>query len=161
IYERLGKMADASEIYVPHVGLKDGILLDLANQHAVHDADSLLDLQAQQAALALGRKYQFDEAHARQVAQLAVSIFDQTRSLHGLGGDARRMLRAASLLHEIGCFVSQAGHHRHSMYLIAASGLLGFSPDELQVVANVARYHRKAPPKPEHEWFHRLSKLDR
>lgn len=161
IYERLGKMANVSEIHVPHVGLKDGILLDLANHHATRDADALLDAQAQQAAISLGRKYQFDEAHARHVTMLALSIFDQTRSLHELGADSRRILRAATLLHEIGGFVNQAGHHRHSLYLIAASGLLGFSPEELLVVANVARYHRKAAPKPEHEWFQQLSKPDR
>lgn len=161
IYERLGKLAGANEIVVPNVGVKDGILLDLAGCLSPESFAASLERQVETAALALGRKYQFDEPHARRVAELCLSLFDQTIELHGLGADSRRILHAAALLHEIGSFVAQSGHHRHSMYLISSSGLLGFSPEEIEVVANVARYHRKSPPKPEHERFQRLGKSDR
>lgn len=161
IYERLGKLAEATEIVVPHVGVKDGLLLDLAAELGPVRSTALLDRQTDAAVIALGRKYQFEEAHARHVANLAMTLFDQTQELHGLGADSRRVLRAAALLHEIGAFVANSGHHRHSLYLIMASGLLGFSPAEVAVIANVARYHRKSPPRPEHEAFHALPKSDR
>ncbi|MFO0949042.1 MAG: Ppx/GppA phosphatase family protein [Planctomycetota bacterium] len=161
VYERLGKLLGAAEIVVPGVGVKDGILYDLAGELVPEAAEVRHDRQVEEAAIMLGRKYLFDEAHGRHVALLAISIFDQTRSLHGLDRQSRRILLAAGILHEIGSFVSRSGHHRHSMYLISASGLLGFSPEEIDVVANVARYHRKSPPKPEHEAFQKLSKANR
>lgn len=161
IYERLGQLLQAQAIVVPHVGVKDGILLDLANDQNPGDLETLLDRQLEEAALSLGRKYQFDEAHAQRVARLALSLFDQTNALHGLDRSSRRILLAAALLHEIGSFISQAGHHRHSYYLIAASSLPGLDAAEIELVANVARYHRKSVPKPDHEAYQRLSKPDR
>lgn len=164
VYERLGQLLGVKEIVVPHVGVKDGILFDLASEMIPETAETRHDRQVEEAAIILGRKYRFDEAHARHVAMLALALFDQTKELHGLDRQSRRILLAAAILHEIGSFVSRTGHHRHSMYLIAASGpssLVGFSPEEIEVVANVARYHRKSPPKPEHESFQKLSKSDR
>jgi exopolyphosphatase/guanosine-5'-triphosphate,3'-diphosphate pyrophosphatase len=164
VYERLGHLIGVREIVVPNVGVKDGILHDLASEMVPEAAQTRHDRQVEQAALILGRKYHFDEAHGRHVAMLALSLFDQLRSLHGLDRQSRRILHAAAILHEIGSYVSNSGHHRHSMYLIAASGpsaLVGFSPEEIDVIANVARYHRKAPPKPEHEAYQRLAKTDR
>ena len=161
VYERLGKLAGMTEIIVPRVGVRDGILLDIVREARYHGDDSRLDLQIEEAAIAIGRKYRFDEDHARCVTRLALSIFDQTIDLHGLGPAQRRMLHAASLLHEIGAFVSRASHHKHSLYLIQNSPLVGFQPNEIQVVANVARYHRKSPPKPSHLSFQALSKGDR
>jgi exopolyphosphatase/guanosine-5'-triphosphate,3'-diphosphate pyrophosphatase len=161
IYSRLGALTSASEMVVPHVGVREGILLDLATEAIPGGGEIRLDRQAFQAALALGRKYAFDEAHGRHVSKLAVSLFDQLESVHGLGPDSRRVLRVAALLHDVGSFVSPSGHHKHSLYILANSGLLGFSPEEVPVVANVARYHRKGAPSADHEMFHRLSKPDR
>jgi exopolyphosphatase/guanosine-5'-triphosphate,3'-diphosphate pyrophosphatase len=161
VYERLGKLAGMNEIIVPRVGVRDGILLDIVREARYHGDDRRLDLQIEEAAITTGRKYRFDEEHARCVARLAISIFDQTIDLHGLGPAERRLLHAASLLHEIGTFVSRASHHKHSLYLIQNSSLVGFQPNEIQIVANVARYHRKSPPKPSHLAFQSLSKSDR
>jgi exopolyphosphatase / guanosine-5'-triphosphate,3'-diphosphate pyrophosphatase len=161
IYARLGMLVRAPEMVVPRVGVREGILLDMAKEAVPGGGEVRLDPQAFQAALALGRKYAFDEIHGRQVSMLAVSLFDQTEDLHKLGPESRRILRVASLLHDVGSFVSPSGHHKHSQYILASSGLPGFSPEEVQVVANVARYHRKGPPRPDHEGYQRLSKGDR
>lgn len=162
IYERLGKLIGAAEIVVPHVGVKEGLLLDVVEQlrHASADEDRR-DHQVVQASIAIGRKYQFDEAHALHVAKLSLSVFDQTVSLHGLGPDSRRILHAAALLHEIGSFISRSEHHKHSLYLITHSEIAGLDANETLIAANVARYHRKSGPKPEHEMFQQLSKPDR
>ena len=134
-------------------------LVDRLTRHRDHQ-----DRQAREVvtgAVNLGRKYLFDEEHARHVAALALAIFDQTRSLHGLEDHDRKILHAAALLHDIGQFVSYKGHHKHSLYLITHSELPNFTSSEMMLVANVARYHRKSHPKPEHADFVRLSETDR
>jgi exopolyphosphatase/guanosine-5'-triphosphate,3'-diphosphate pyrophosphatase len=77
-----------------------------------------------------------------------------------MGFQEREYLEAAALLHEIGLFVSHAQHHRHSYYLIRNSELLGFTENEKEIIANVARYHRKSHPKIKHEGFRRLNAED-
>lgn len=101
-------------------------------------------------AVALGRRCQFDEAHARHVARLSLSLFDQLGPLHELGAADRRILLGGALLHDIGKFVADRKHHKHSFYLIAHSELPGFAPREVLLVALVARYHRRALPRKSH-----------
>ena len=103
-----------------------------------------------------GRRYDFDEAHGVHVGKLAVSIFDQLTGRHELGEDDRRILVAGSVLHDIGVFVSYKKHHKHSLYILQHSEIADFSPRELLMVANVARYHRKGPPEDFHEDYMRL-----
>jgi exopolyphosphatase/guanosine-5'-triphosphate,3'-diphosphate pyrophosphatase len=95
------------------------------------------------------------------VSKLALRLFDQLRSLHGLGAADRRILQAAALLHDIGQFVSFKGHHKHSQYLISNTELPNFSDHEMQLVAGVARYHRKAHPADHHPHFMALDEKDR
>jgi exopolyphosphatase/guanosine-5'-triphosphate,3'-diphosphate pyrophosphatase len=94
-------------------------------------------------------------AHCRQVRDLAVSLFDQLEPLHHLGSGERAILNAAALLHDIGWSVSGSKHHKISYTLIKENEakLIGFTPQQIEVIANVARYHRKSPPLVEHEAF--------
>jgi len=87
------------------------------------------------------------------VAALSVRLFDSLAKLHGLGPAHRLLLQVASLLHEVGSFVSTRAHHKRSYYLIVNSEVFGLSKEERQVVANVARYHRRSPPKPTHTGY--------
>jgi exopolyphosphatase / guanosine-5'-triphosphate,3'-diphosphate pyrophosphatase len=84
------------------------------------------------------------------VTALALSLFDQTTALHGLGPAERELLEAAGLLHDVGYAVAQSAHHKHSLYLIRNADLDGWTARELLLVANVARYHRKALPSARH-----------
>jgi exopolyphosphatase/guanosine-5'-triphosphate,3'-diphosphate pyrophosphatase len=102
-----------------------------------------------------------DPEHSIHVARLVLELFDETASLHGLGDDAREYLEAAALLCNIGLFVSHAGHHRHSYYLIRNSEhLTGFTDREIELIALIARYHRKGPPRAAHPEFAALPKGD-
>lgn len=114
-----------------------------------------------QEVIALGRRFLFDERHALKVAQLSVSLFDQTTGLHGLSADDRLLLAAAGMLHDVGMFISCDRHHKHSMYLIRESEIPGFSPRQIQIIAQIARYHRKSEPSYDHGPFSRLSRSDK
>lgn len=160
VVEKLIRAAGVRRVQTPHVGLKEGLLLEMASQRAA-EPPVLHRKEAVESALRLGRKYAFDEAHARQVTDLALSLFDQTRRLHRLGDGDRLLLEVSGLLHDIGQFISLSSHHKHSYYLIRSSRLAGLDEDAVSVVAHVARYHRKSPPKMKHETYRSLSPLQR
>ncbi|HVN32806.1 MAG TPA: Ppx/GppA phosphatase family protein [Thermoanaerobaculaceae bacterium] len=152
VYRRLCHLSGCGEITVPFVGLREGVMLDLVEEALAYGARrARREQETLTAAVALGRHYAFDEAHSVHVARLAVSLFDQLESLHGLGETERRILLSAAVLHDIGQFVSFKRHHKHSFYLVANSELPGLSEREMLLVANVARYHRKGEPSASHE----------
>jgi exopolyphosphatase/guanosine-5'-triphosphate,3'-diphosphate pyrophosphatase len=161
VYERIALMVGSEEIVVPDVGVKEGLLLDVVDdltEHGAHERN--LEHEVQEGALATGRRFGFDETHARQVAGLAISLFDQLQEEHELGEAERRVLLAGALLHDVGQFISYRRHHRHSHYLISNSELPGFTPGQIELVALVARYHRRAEPKDAHPEYAALPRDD-
>ena len=108
-----------------------------------------------------GLKYSYDEHHAHTVSRLALDLFDKTKKLHRLGDDNKLLLMAAAQLHDIGQFVSYGSHHKHSYYLIKSSQLIGLNPDQVELIANICRYHRKAMPKLTHESYRLLPPRER
>jgi exopolyphosphatase/guanosine-5'-triphosphate,3'-diphosphate pyrophosphatase len=162
VYERLAEIAEVTEIQVPHVGVKEGILYDLVNRLVrQRDHEDRQEREIISSTITVGRKYHFDCDHAMQVSKLALRLFDQLRSLHGLRAADRRILHAAAMLHDIGQFVSFKGHHKHSLYLISHTELPSFSHHDMAMVANVARYHRKAHPREHHHFFMALDEHER
>lgn len=105
------------------------------------------------AAIELARRYQSDLAHAIQDERLAGILFDQLEPLHQLTPRDRLLLQTAAILHDTGLYFGSAGHHRRALQLILKSNLPGLSGVEKAIVANVARYHRKAPPSLSHSDF--------
>jgi len=157
VYERVASLAGAQELLVPGVGVKEGLVLDLVDElwhHAEHSDRREQEIRA--AAITLGRRFQFDEAHGLQVAKLCLALFDQLRAVHGLGEKERNLLLAGAILHDIGQFVSYGRHHRHSMYLIENSELPELSPRDIHLIALLARYHRRAEPRAGHPEFDEL-----
>ena len=160
ILQEIIKVAGIDQIEIPKVGLKDGLMIDMGNElygeqkHANRDQVILSALQ-------IGRKYSFDEQHGTSVARYAVQLFDQTKNLHNLTLEHRLLLEVAAMLHDIGSFISMTAHHKHTQYLLMATPVIGLSRSQMDVVANVARYHRKSFPKLQHEAFRLLSSKDR
>ena len=107
--------------------------------------------------LLLSRRYQYPKVHSHHTAKLALSLFDQTQSIHGMGETEREWLDYASLLHDIGHHIQESQHHKHTYYLITHADLPGFSSEEIAIVANVARYHRRGLPKVKHRGFKLLN----
>jgi len=143
IMEELG----LEEINVSHRELRDGLLVDYLSNFS-----GFRDLQRtpmrDRSVLHLGRSCNFDEKHSEEVSSLALQLFDSAKriGLHSLGHDERELLRYASTLHDVGDFLSFNDHHLHSHYIICNAELLGFEPKEIQIMANIARFHRKKLP---------------
>lgn len=105
------------------------------------------------AAHRLMREQDPEPSHAEQVCRTSLSLFDQTKEIHGLGAEERRLLEAGALLHDIGYAKGAAGHHKASRDAILVARLEGFTAVELRIIACLARYHRKADPKPSHKVY--------
>jgi exopolyphosphatase/guanosine-5'-triphosphate,3'-diphosphate pyrophosphatase len=159
VYRAIVQQTGAAFIVVPDVSLRDGLLLDLAGASAANPADFAPHVLA--SAAALGARYKFDAAHAAAVARLSMRLFDLLAAEHALPARDRLLLEVAALLHDIGLFVSLRGHHKHSMYLLQASEIFGLSRDDMQVVGNIARYHRRGLPQKSHPEFMRLDRDER
>jgi exopolyphosphatase/guanosine-5'-triphosphate,3'-diphosphate pyrophosphatase len=144
VYEQLCAQTGFDVIHVPQVGLKDGVIIDLVDDYARHEPH--VERQEQivlNGAIALGRRFRFDAAHARHVVRLALSMFDQLQDLHRLPRRDRRVLIAGAALHDVGLFINYRKHHKHSFYIVSQSELPGLTPDEILMAANIARYHRE------------------
>ena len=105
----------------------------------------------------LARRYQYPKVHSHHTAKLALSLFDQTQSIHGMGEVEREWLEYTALLHDIGHHIQENQHHKHTYYLITHADLPGFSLDEIRIIANVSRYHRRSLPKARHQGFKLLN----
>lgn len=138
--------------------LREGVIVDWMLTHGL--IENRLRFQGsvrQRSVLKIAQKYQVNREYSDRVAKLALSLFDQTKGhLHNNNDDARELLWAAAILHNCGLFVSHSAYHKHSYYLIRNGELLGFAEMEVEVIANIARYHRRNAPKKKHESYSNL-----
>src|SRR5204863_4121689 len=126
VLQKIVQQAGVGEVVIPGIGLKDGVLLDLVSQ--LRDREKrLYREQVIESARRLGKKYFFDEKHANTVAKLATQIFDQIKPFHELDDEARLILEVAALLHDIGHYIGAANHHKHTLYLLQSSPLIGLT----------------------------------
>jgi len=142
------KELSLDSITITSRGLQDGLLND--NLSRMDDFPLLDELSPRQrSALQLGRSSGINEVHARTVTSLVLELFDSAREtgLHPRGDHERELLEYATILHDIGSFISYTNHHAHSYYLIRNSELLGFNQKEVTIMANIARFHRKKAPR--------------
>ena len=144
-------------IFVSRRGLRDGLMVDLLQRHYADSGPWHPDADRAESLDQISQKYLFDARHAHHVSQLALNLFYQLHDLHRLPEKYASMLNAAALVHDIGLFIAGPKHHKHSYYLIKSSGMKSFNKLDLEVVANIARYHRKAHPSPKHLGFSQLS----
>ena len=148
------------EMTVSEWALREGMVLEAIGRHDVVEWSGDPAPMRLASVEGLARRCGWDEAHGRQVAGLACDLVDHTLPLHRLTVADRELLEYAALLHDIGEHVSNIGHHKHTAYLIQHGRLRGFSPEEVLVLASLARYHRNGDPKPAHEPFGSLNAAD-
>jgi exopolyphosphatase/guanosine-5'-triphosphate,3'-diphosphate pyrophosphatase len=142
-------------MYYLAAGVRDGVIADLANRGVGHE---LTHLSADQRRVVeeMSRRFGVPLKHARKVAALAMDIFDALRPLHRLPPNSGKLLEAAGYLHDLGHYISDTGHHKHSAYLVANSDMPGFTDEERHRIALLCRYHRKAMPTQRHTAFENL-----
>ncbi len=117
--------------------------------------------EVMQAAGEIGVRYKTDRKHAAHVAAFAQQLFRELQPLHGLEPRYELVLRVAAVLHEVGMFVSPREHHKHSLYILLHTEIFGLSTSERELVALLARYHRRYNPEPNHPHFSDLSREER
>ena len=160
VLEQVMHELDLPELVVSDFALREGVLLDAWQRQRGGGLHHLSDLR-RRSVEALAGAMDEDPAHSRQVAALALQLFDGTRGRHGLDDQARELLEAAALLCNVGLFLSHSGHHKHSYYVIRNTDRLpGFTDHEVELIALVARYHRKSEPKSKHAEFAGLDEAD-
>jgi exopolyphosphatase/guanosine-5'-triphosphate,3'-diphosphate pyrophosphatase len=158
ILEQAMTRLNIRELTISDYALREGILLDYYQKQFDIERYHHLSRLRYESVMNLCDTCQIDKRHAEHVRTLAVQIFDELKEagLHTLGESDRELLEAASLLHDVGYHISSDQHHKHSYYIIRNSPLLGFTNDEEELIANIARYHRKSHPKAKHENFQRV-----
>lgn len=158
IVRRLG----ADEITLCDMSLREGIVLDYVARHRkeIAHAERYPDVR-RRSVIELAERCNYIPEHAQRIASLALSLFDATRGIHALTDRERAWLEYAALLHDIGVHISYERHHKHSYYLIRNGDLRGFDPQDIVMIALIARYHRRAVPERGHEGFEDLTKKRR
>src|SRR5512138_1808728 len=160
VLHMVAREAHVRRIDIPGVGLKDGLLLEMADRMKVGPHPPRRE-QVWESAMQLCRKFGVDLTHATLTARLAAQLFDQSRSLHKLTEEERLLLEVAALLHDIGHFIGTLDHDQHAYYILQANPLIGLNERQNEIVANLVRYHRKASPASEDGSFRALPQRER
>jgi exopolyphosphatase/guanosine-5'-triphosphate,3'-diphosphate pyrophosphatase len=153
----LGRYLGIRSFLVPGVGVREGLLQELAREvfsrrerHRYSPEDRQLLLAVRRFA----RRLEPDERHAEQVRQLSLALFDQLQPVHHLGSESRVLLEAGALLHDVGHAVNHRGHHRHGEYLVLHGDIPGLEGWRREAIAGLVRYHnRKTAPVSHHGRF--------
>ncbi len=157
VYQTILRTCKPKRLLACQSSMRDGLLLDMARM-VTGQEDNTLTYCIVQSALTIAEKYQADISHALNVEELSLILFDQLKTDLGLHQRHRLLLRLAAILHEVGKFVSNRAHHKHSYYLITNSELFGINRDDLTNIALIARYHRRSCPKPAHTEYSILAR---
>ncbi|MDR2730488.1 MAG: HD domain-containing protein [Treponema sp.] len=150
----------AANMAVPVVTIREGYLIDLASEV---DSGFQEEFYSQIIASAknLGRKFHYDEAHSNHVVKYSLELFDALVKEHGMNRRHRVMLETAAILHDAGTYIKSSGHNKHGHYIVAHSEIFGLYQDELNIIANVIRYHRGDPPSESDLEYMTLQREDR
>ncbi|MDZ7680058.1 MAG: Ppx/GppA phosphatase family protein [Acidimicrobiales bacterium] len=160
VLEQVAAAMGVESLLVSNFALREGVLLDRLHQVRGSSLHHLSDLR--RTSVLHVAALDPDREHSEHLTELALGLFDETRDLHGLDDHHRELLEAAGLLHNVGLFINHSAHHKHSYYVIRNSEqLLGFTDHEIELIALIARYHRKSAPKPKHPEWAGLDDADR
>jgi exopolyphosphatase/guanosine-5'-triphosphate,3'-diphosphate pyrophosphatase len=158
ILQEVMTLLGSESVTVCERSLREGVIVDWMLAHGlIEDKLRYQSSVRERNVLKLANKYHINLEYSDRVAKFAESLFDQTQgTLHHWGADERQLLWAAAILHNCGHYISHSSHHKHSYYLIRNGELLGYTETEIEIIANLARYHRKSPPKKKHESYQNL-----
>lgn len=155
VLARMLRAFGAKSVYYSVAGVRDGIIADLAARR-VGAQLARLDKEQRRIVEAMARRFGVDVRHARKTAELAGTLFDELKPLHTLPAECGKLLEAAAYLVDIGHFVSDMGHHKHSQYLVANADLQAFTAEERGIISHLCRFHRKSMPSARHVQYQNL-----
>ncbi|NLT50990.1 MAG: Ppx/GppA family phosphatase [Ignavibacteria bacterium] len=153
IFEQL----NIKEITISGYALREGIIIDSLYKYHSNEVKPKLNKIRLESVKRLAKNCHYEKKHSDHIAFLSLRLFDQLQNFHKLDNDCREYLEAAAILHDIGFYISHNQHHKHSYYIIRNSELLGFTNNEIEIIANIARYHRKSHPKESHSAYNSLN----
>ena len=160
VLEGVFAAAGIKELVLSDYALREGVLLDTTHRLRGGTLHSLRDV-SRRGVEHLANAMDEDPGHSAHVAHLALELFDATADLHGLGDEARDHLEAGALLANVGLAVSHSKHHKHAYYVIRNTDrLVGLTDSEIELIAQIARYHRKSSPRSGHPEFAALNRRD-
>jgi exopolyphosphatase / guanosine-5'-triphosphate,3'-diphosphate pyrophosphatase len=151
-----------NKVKISSQALREGIILRYLKKE-LNDLRELeiADDPRRRSVMELVHRCDWHESHSRHVAKLALRIFDYFRDALALTDTDRELLEYAAYMHDIGYHISHRKHHKHALYIIRNADLKGFRENEIEILANVARYHRRSIPKMRHPYYKQLDKQDK
>ncbi len=160
-YSRILELFGFQKIFIPDISLRDAIIKNrlYCNDYPEYFTNKMRQIKMN--AKKIGEMLNFDEKHALKVSKLAIDIFNDTKEMHKMGNDDEAYLMVAAILHDVGMCISARSHHKHSLYIIKSQDFFFFDENEKNIIANIARYHRRSEPKPTHPDYVMLSQNDK
>jgi exopolyphosphatase/guanosine-5'-triphosphate,3'-diphosphate pyrophosphatase len=159
VIDELMRFFEANRVLINERGIREGLLIRAMKRLGLTTGSGAAPTW-KDAVKEFARSCHVDEPHAAHVAGMALSIFDALVLPFGMKTSEKKLLEAAALLHDSGYFISYGSHHKHSYHLIRHAELFGFTPRERELIAQIARYHRKSLPKRKHDAFQSLKEQD-
>jgi exopolyphosphatase / guanosine-5'-triphosphate,3'-diphosphate pyrophosphatase len=160
LLEQIFEELSIAEMTTSEYALREGVLLDLAHGDDPRAFHHLSDIRREGVQRVVDL-FERDRSHVEHATDLALRLFDETQAVHALDTEDRDHLEAAGLMHNVGLFISHSAHHKHSYYVIRNNDhLVGFTDHEVELMALVARYHRKGSPSTKHTEFAHLDSTD-
>jgi exopolyphosphatase/guanosine-5'-triphosphate,3'-diphosphate pyrophosphatase len=158
VLRRVLELTRTDELTLCDKAIREGVIFDFVSRHLdkIRAERDIPDVR-RRSVLSLAKRCHVPEVHSLHVASLALRLFDQTKRLHKLGHAEREWLEYAAMLHDAGYLINVRQHHKHTYYLIKNSDLSGFTEEEIELIANVARYHRRSVPSSKHDAYEGLS----
>lgn len=160
ILEHAIRHLNIQHIITSSYALREGLVFDTVTKNTAMQQNKNLSHLRYETIMNLCQQYHVDKIHAEHVKMTAIRIYDDLQPMHNLDDHYRELLEAAALLHDVGYHISHDQHHKHSLYIIQHCVMPGFTNNESELIANIARYHRKSHPKKKHDSFNRLSEED-
>ncbi|ROL61919.1 Ppx/GppA family phosphatase [Bacteroidetes/Chlorobi group bacterium ChocPot_Mid] len=156
IIEHAIKSLNIQNILISSYALREGIVYNTIQKNQARLEHHQLSHLRYETIQNICKRYNVLIPHSEHVKNISLRIFDDLQWIHGLSFVEREWLEAAALLHDVGFYISTDQHHKHSFYLISHCDMPGFTKDESEIIANVARYHRKSHPANKHGNFKKL-----
>lgn len=161
LLDLLIKRTGIEQVKISESALREGMILDYIKMKKESlDLELLADFPEprRRSVFELLRKCDWHNKHSTHVANMALQLFDELQVDLDLPDEDRELLEYASYMHDIGYYISHRKHHKHALYLIRHADLKGFTENEINIMANVARYHRRSTPKKRHKRYRKLDK---